>query len=301
MATVETRFTTSGVPETQDALYNVSKGMSSVSDSSKNTASSLDYLSSSSNGMASSATYLYGTLQKVIAAWGSWELLQKGKEATMFAANMEMAERALGVVGNATGHTVEEMVKFRDELKNINITSMSATSTIAMMARAGLDLDKSIPLGRLAQGAARMASLNGETLSSSQALDRLVHGIISMQPEVLKTLGITTTLESAMREYKQTTGKSAEALSEAEKVQLLFNAVLKNGQPLMSLYVNTLDLAASKISSSQRPIEELKLALGQLFLPELTASATRFYETVSDGMKWVRAHNAEMTAAKMVI
>jgi len=233
--------------------------------------------------------------------FGAFKLLESGKDATMFAANVEMAERALGVVGNATGRTVAQMARYRDGLKDVNITSMAATSTIAMMARAELDLEQAVPLARLSQGAARMASLTGETISSSEALNRLIRGIITLQPEILNTLGITVTLESAMRDYKQTTGKSAESLSQQQKVQLLFNAALVNGRPLLDLYVKSMDLAAAKISSSARPVEELKLAFGQLFLPELTAGATAFYGTVSGGMRLVREHTAELEAAKMMI
>ena len=70
-----------------------------------------------------------------------------------------------------------------------------------------------------------------------------------------------------MRKYKQTTGESAETLSEQQRQQLFLNEVLENGTALMSIDANTLDLAAAKIASSQRPIEELKGALGDLVLP----------------------------------
>ncbi|OGU13877.1 MAG: hypothetical protein A2076_13195 [Geobacteraceae bacterium GWC2_53_11] len=280
----------------QSATERMAAGMGNVETATGKMAAGMGGAETATGMMTLAAGSLYSMLQRVIGAWTAWEIVQKGKDATMFAANMQMAERAIGVVGNQTGHTVEMMTKYRDGLKDINITSMASTSTIAMMARAGLDLDGAIPLARLAQGAARMKALRGETVSSSSALDSMINGIITMQPEMLKQFGITATVEGAMRRYKQATGESAEALTEQQRVQLFFNDVLKDGQPLMSLYVNTLDLAASKISSSQRPVEELKLALGQLFLPELNVAATAYYNTVSGGMKWVKQHSSELGA-----
>ncbi len=254
-----------------------------------------------SGQMVGSFNNITSAIQTAVAAMAAWKLTAVIKDTVMFAANLEMANRILAVVGNNTGSTAAEMYKYRDSLKAINITSMAATSTIALFARSGLELDKAIPLARLAQGAARMASLSGETVSSSEALTRITHGIISMQPEVLKLFGITTTLEGVMRKYKQTTGESAETLSEQQRQQLFLNGVLENGTALMSIYVNTLDLAAAKIASSQRPIEELKGALGDLFLPQLSAAAAAFYTVVSDGMKWVRQHTDDLTALKLVL
>jgi hypothetical protein len=69
----------------------------------------------------------------------------------------------------------------------------------------------------------------------------------------------------------------------------------------MKLYGDSTGLAAKNISSSKRPVEELKLALGNLFLPELTAASLAFYQTVSGGQKWIRSHTDELNTAAGVI
>ena len=288
MATVETRFTTAGVAETQGACDNVAKGFGNVSDASKNTASSLDFLRTA----AISA----------VSALASLKLVQYGTEATMFAANIEQANRALSVISNTMGKSSEWALSYRDSLRDLNITTNSATNATAQFIKAGFPMEALNKLGTAAQGAAiSYAMMTGETISSSQALDKMIRALVTGNVTELHTLGINVMMRDSLRENTRQTGEAALQVDTHQRKLLMLSDTLKKTEPLMLLYAKSTDLAAKQISSSKRPIEEMKLALGNLFLPELTASATAFYQTVSAGMKWVKAHTDEMTAVKNVI
>jgi hypothetical protein len=252
--------------------------------------------------MSSSLGDLGSAIRGVAAAYASWEIFQKAKETVMFAANVEQADRALSVIANTMGRTSEEAMKYRDSLRDLGITTNSSTNAVAQFMKAGLPLDQLNKLGRAAQGAAiSYQMMTGETISSSQALDKMIRALVTGNVVELHTLGINVMQRDVLRENKLATGEAATAVDSHQRHLLMFNEVLEKTQPLMLLYEKSMDLASKQISSSKRPVEELRLALGNLFLPELTVSATLFYQTVSGGMKWVRSHTEELDAAKMVI
>lgn len=228
-------------------------------------------------------------------AFASFKLFQVGKDAVMFAANVEQANVALGSIANSMGRTKIEAYKYRDSLRDINISTNSATNATAQFLKSGFPLEKLNQLGTAAQGAAiSYKMMTGETISSSEALDKMVRSLVTGNVTELHTLGINVMLRDILRENKVATGEAATAVDSHHRKLLMLNEVLENTAPLMDLYADSTGLAAKNISSSKRPVEELKLALGNLFLPELTAASAAFYKTVADGMKWVRENKKEM-------
>ena len=220
----------------------------------------------------------------------------------MFAASVEQADVALKSIANSMGMSADKAIKYRDALRDVNITTMASTNATAQFIRMGLPVEKLNQLGTAAQGAAiNYKMMTGETISSSEALDKMVHAIATGQSIILHNLGIMTNMKDVLRENRQETGESSMAMDSHKRHLLVLNDVLEKTTPLMKLYGDSTGLATKNISSSKRPIEELKLALGNLFLPELTAASLAFYQTVSGGQKWVRAHAVEMQAATGMI
>jgi lambda family phage tail tape measure protein len=274
-------------------------GMHSVENSAGRMASGVG---TSSGLMVGSLGGIETAIKGVIAAWGSWEIIKTGRDATMFAANVEQANRALAVIANTMGKTSAEAFKYRDSLRDLGITTNSSTNAVAQFMKAGLPLDGLNKLGRAAQGAAiSYQMMTGEMISSSAALDKMIRALVTGNVTELHTLGINVLMRDTLRENKLATGEASTAVDTHKRHLLMFNEVLEKTEPLMELYVKSIDLAAKQISSSKRPLEELKLALGNLFLPELTIAATAFYGIVSGGMIWVKTHTEELTAFKMVI
>lgn len=243
-----------------------------------------------------------GAVQAAASAIAAFKVGQYGAEATMFAANVEQANRALSVIANTMGITSREAIKYRDSLRDINITTNSATNATAQFIKAGFPLSALNKLGTAAQGAAiSYGMMTGEMISSSQALDKMIRSLVTGNVTELHTLGINVMVRDVLKENSKVTGEAAMAVDSHHRKLLMLNDVLSKTEPLMHLYSASIDLAAKQISSSKRPIEELKLALGNLFLPELTVMAAAFYQMVSGGMKFVKAYSDELNIAKSVI
>lgn len=243
-----------------------------------------------------------GYVKKAAAAFFTFKMTQQIQEAVMFAANVEQADRALSVIANTMGRTSAEAMTYRNSLRDLGITTNSATNATAQFMKAGLPLDGLNKLGRAAQGAAiSYQMMTGETISSSAALDKMIRALVTGNVTELHTLGINVMMRDTLRENKLATGEASTAVDTHKRHLLMFNDVLEKTEPLMLLYEKSMDLAAKQISSSKRPIEELALAFGNLFLPELTIAATQFYSTVSGGAKWVKSHGEELEVTKSVI
>ncbi len=236
------------------------------------------------------------------AAFASLKMVQGGKDAVMFAASVEQADVALRSIANSMGVASDKAIKYRDALRDVNITTSSATNATAQFIRMGLPIEKLNQLGTAAQGAAiNYKMMTGETISSSEALDKMVHAIATGQNIVLHNLGIMTSMKDIYRENRQETGQASSAIDSHKRHLLVLDDVLEKTVPLMNLYKDSTGLATKNISSSKRPLEEMKLALGNLFLPELTAASLSFYQTVSAGQKWVKSHGEELITATGMI
>lgn len=103
-------------------------------------------------------------------------------------------------------------------------------------------------------------------LSAEQAFNDLVTGIGRMSPLILDNLGIVTGGEAVFEAYASSIGKTADALSDAEKKQALFNVVAKDTD-------GTLDVTVSSFERLDVAVSEAKIALGELFAPAVIAGA----------------------------
>ena len=84
-------------------------------------------------------------------------------------------------------------------------------------------------------GLLQIASVRGRAMgiSATQAFNDIVTGLGRMSPLILDNLGITVDLEATTAKYAATLGKSADALTDAERKQALVNAVMESSASLM--------------------------------------------------------------------
>jgi len=155
-----------------------------------------------------------------------------------------------------------EVDRLAGALNRQGISLNQSRDSIIQMTRANLDLAKAEKLGTVAQSAARLSGLN-----SSEVMGRLIFGIQTMQPEVLRTSGIIVNLEKAYSDMALTLGKSTSALSGAEKQQAAFNAVLKEGEKISGVYNETQKSVAGQQQSLQRYQDDALTKLGEGLIP----------------------------------
>ena len=155
-----------------------------------------------------------------------------------------------------------ETDRLAEALNRQGISLVRARDAIIQMSRANLDLAKAEDLGAVAQSAARLAGAN-----SSETLQRLIFGIQTLQPEVLRTSGIIVNLEKAYGDLALSLGKSTQALTGNEKQQAAMNAVLTEGAKIAGVYAETNKSVAGMEQSLKRHRDDALTMMGKELIP----------------------------------
>lgn len=136
-----------------------------------------------------------------------------------------------------------------------------------------------------------IARVRGQALgiSTQEAFTRLVQGIGKREKEILDELGIVLNLNDVYDEFAQKLGTTADALSEAQKTQAFFNAVVEDSADILKDVGDQAGNAADKIEKQKIAVDNLRQALGELFVEGQTTSAG-FWTTMIDGLtQYVKA------------
>lgn len=139
--------------------------------------------------------------------------------------------------------------------------------------------DSSAEMGELLEVAAVRGRAMG--LTTSQAFNDLVTGLGRMSPMILDNLGIVTGGEAVFTAYAASIGKTAEALTDAERKQALFNKVVASTDTSGELVVSQFERMDAAISNA-------KTAMGELFGPAVAQIAQRLADAatqVADAMQ----------------
>jgi hypothetical protein len=195
----------------------------------------------------------------------------------VLAENAEKAAIAEGDLTRASQLTAQAIDGTVAAVKERGITTQVATKLVGQFARYELDMAQAADLARVAQDAAVISMQD-----SSEALDGLLHGILTYNPRVLRTYGITTQAEKAFEAFAAANGLAADELDNTQRAQAMLNAVLKEGQSISGAYEAAMGSAGKQLRSLNRHWEEAKNALGEAFLP-LLADAV---ESLTNLLKW---------------
>jgi len=180
-------------------------------------------------------------------------------EATQYAARTQTLEVVTKSLARVNNINVSSTLAVADALKKQGITTQESLSTINRMIFAQLDLAKASQLARVAQDAAIISNV-----TSAEALNGIVNGIVTRQTDVLKTYGIAVTFET---EFARAAQKLGRELTEQEKIQQALNIVLREGAKISGTYEAAMTTVGKQVTSLVRYTQEAKNAVGQEFLP----------------------------------
>jgi len=195
------------------------------------------------------------------------------QEVTLTAARTEVLGTVLGQVARTAGISTQESQKYVAQVKALGITTQEASTVITRFIQNNLDLTKATQLARVAQDAAAISGQN-----SSEALQGLLHAVLTLQPEIFRTYGLTVNLEQAYRSFAQQTGRTVESLTLAEKQQVALTQTLTQGARIAGVYTAAMGDAGKQLLSMARFQEEAANALGRAFLPGLRAGVSAVTE-----------------------
>ena len=187
-----------------------------------------------------------------------------GKEALLTSARVETLGSVAQFLGQQSGHTAGEIDALVAALVRQGITTGQANDTVIQLTRANLGLADATQLATVAQSLARATGEN-----SSETLGRLIHGVQTLSPLMLRHAGVVIQLDQEYKEFAAAAGRTVESLSGQEKQQIALAAVLREGDRVMGVYGVTNESVGGKLQSMARHQEEASRAIGDVFKPAL--------------------------------
>jgi hypothetical protein len=194
---------------------------------------------------------------------------------------LRSASQQLAAANNLSVPAVERAVTLT-KLKGI--TTQDALNTVNQMIVSGLDVTKAPELARVAQNQAPIAgSADGHTITSSEALSGIIHGIVERNIQDLRTYGIAINFQNVFDAFKK--ANPGKELSETQKTALALQAVLDFGAKTAGVYGATMETVGKQMSSLPRFALEAKNAVGEQLQPALSEGITvltRFFMTIQE-------------------
>ena len=245
----------------------------------------LDNLTGKSRGAekaTESVTRGFSKMQKVVMAlatsYAALKMAQYIKDATLLAARYETLGVVMRVVGNNAGYTGAQMEEFAQGLQKAGIAMVESRNTLARMIQAQIDLASSQKLARIAQDAAVIGSIN-----SSEAFERLIYGIQTGMPRILRTIGLNVQFQQSYKALATQLGKNVDQLSETEIMQARVNTIVKAGAMIAGTYEGAMETAGKQLLSMKRHLDNIKVGFGLAFTPALA----EIIETITADLKSV--------------
>lgn len=204
---------------------------------------------------------------------GAADLTVAGAQAQQTRAAFEQLAQAAGTTGNALMTAMRKASG--GEISDLNLQLAANKANLLGVANSAEQL------GTLMEIARDRAQKMG--ISTTQAFNDLVTGLGRGSALILDNLGITVSVTEANATYAASLGKTASALSDAEKKQALINAVLSQGQASLAATGGAVETAATSFARLGVAAENAKTALGG-FLATSTAGMAGDLADVINGV-----------------
>jgi hypothetical protein len=224
------------------------------------------------------------------AAFASLKITQVVSDAAMMAARYETLGVVMATVGKNAGYSAGQMESFAKGLQKSGIAMIESRTVLTRMAQAHIDLSKSTELARIAQDAAVIGNIN-----SSEAFERMIHGIQSGQIEILRTIGINVNFQNSYEKLAMQLGKTSDELTENEKMQARVNVVMKAGEGIAGTYEAAMGTAGKQILSMKRYWDDLKTSAGGAVLEEMTKGTKDATEAVKGFSEYLQQNDVQQS------
>ena len=198
-----------------------------------------------------------------------------GTNALMAAARVQELEIINEQLGKNAGIPTDAIKRETAEVREMGIEAAVANQVIAEFIRNGLDLSKASELARVAQDAATISGRN-----STEALNGIINGIVTLQPEVIRTNGITINLAQAEQELARSLGKSTvnsvklsgatldlqaakEALAAAQRGEGVDTDALSSAQSRLANASDSVADAQGRVADAERRVADAKVKVSR--------------------------------------
>jgi hypothetical protein len=223
-------------------------------------------------------------------AVGIYEIASALKEfavaAAQAGARTETLNIAMEQVGKTYGVSAASLKFYVDELKGAGITTQESMTAVTKALTTGIPLDQLKDLATRARDIAVVAGIN-----TSEALNRMMQGIISGEQETLRRLMIQVGgSEEIYKRYAATLGTTAEQLNAVQKTQAMLNEVMRLSAGFAGTAAAADSSVGKQLQSMARFAEEAKNALWALFGPVMGAAVQEMTRAWKDLKTWADAN-----------
>lgn len=187
----------------------------------------------------------------------------------------------------------QEVLNWSDKtLKNIGLAKGTALDMAAVYGDMGTAMGLS---GKQAKNMSmNMVDLTGDMASFKNMKPDEIHvalaGVYTGETEALKRLGIIMTVNN-LQEYAKQQGikKTYKEMTQAEKIQLRYNYVMKSSKNSVGDFIRTQDSAANQTRIFTESIKEAGAKFGTILLPFVT-KALNILNSLMDRLSKVNPH-----------
>lgn len=201
-------------------------------------------------------------------------------ESILVAARSRELASVLDLLGARAGWTADQIDDNVRAMMDLGIRSDVSRGLLAQFARYQLDAADATNLARVAQDAAVLSMKD-----SSEALDNIMHGVLTQNSLVLRNAGLNIQASKAMDAYAASMGRVAKDLTETERIQAMMNAVMEEGTRIAGAYDTAMEEPGKRLRSLNRHFYEIKNTIGDAFMPAF-GNAIGIVEKIT---KWFRS------------
>ena len=207
------------------------------------------------------------------------------KSSTLLAARYETLGVVLEQLGKNALISKESVLAAAKAVEQSGIEMNAARQMTARLIQAQVDMTKVNQLARIAQDAAVIGNVN-----STEAFERMIHGLVTGQVRVLRMIGIQVLFETGYKKMAKQLGKTTEELSAMEKQTSRTNQVIEYGSKISGAYEAAMSTAGKQLLSFTRYINNLKTVFGEAFLPVFKKIIAGAKDIVKHMRAWVEAN-----------
>lgn len=295
MATSETmRIIVQMRNDAERGLRDLNKELEGTGEAAEESGKEISGFNGKLKNLRSSLFGIKGAILGVVAAFGAFKAYRYVKESTLLAARYKTLAVTLETVGARAGYTASQLREFEKQLEKTGIAGIETRTILTRMLQAQLDLTKATELGRVAQNAAVIANLN-----SSETFERMLHAIQANSVEILRTIGMNVSFEKSYKIFARTLDVGIASLTEAQKAQARFNAVLKGGEQITGAYIAAMSTAGKQIKSFERYVQKFRISIGQAFEPALAEVVKNATVAMKEFIKVIQKESFQKTLEEL--
>ncbi len=214
------------------------------------------------------------------------------KEAALTGARTETLEIAMNKIGETYGVSRASLKYYVNELKAAGITTQESMQAVSKFLTSGLPLDQLKDLATRARDIGVVANIN-----TSEALSRMIQGIITGEQETLRRLMIQVGhTDDIYKRYAATLGTTADQLNSVQKAQAILNEVMRLSAGFAGVAAEADSSVGKQITSMARFAEEARNSLWALFGPIMLEGVQELTRGWKELKAWADANKASLQA-----